>query len=91
MVRPYGKVVVLSIMVNFCVTVGCSNRIGRDKSKSFFRLPKIITHQGEETKTLSEERRNTWLARISRADLSMEKQKNTRMCSDQNNSIAEAQ
>ena len=69
-------------MVNFCVTVGCSNRIGRDKSKSFFRLPKVITHQGEETKALSEERRNTWLARISRVELSTEKQKNTRVCSD---------
>ena len=54
---------------------------GRDKGKSFFRLPKVITHQSEETKTLSEERRNTWLARISRADLSTEKQKNTKMCS----------
>jgi len=75
-------VVVLFIMVNFCAIVGCSNRIGRDKGKSFFRLPKVITHQGEETKKLSEERRNTWLARISRADLSTEKQKNTRVCSD---------
>ena len=69
-------------MGNFCVIDGCSNRIGRDKGKSFFRLPKVITHQSEETKTLSEEQRNTWLARISRADLSTEKQKNTRMCSD---------
>ena len=69
-------------MVSFCAIVGCSKRIGRDKGISFFRLPKVITHQGEEAKALSEERRNTWLARISRADLSMEKQKNTRVCSD---------
>ena len=69
-------------MVNFCAIVGCSNRIGRDKGKSFFRLRKVITHQGEETKALSEESRNTCLARISRADLSKEKQKNTKVCSD---------
>ena len=70
------------MMVDICAIVGCSNRIGKDKGKSFFKLPKVITHQGEETKAFSEERRDILLARISWVDLSTEKQKNTRVCSD---------
>ena len=69
-------------MVNFCDIVGCSNRIGRDKGKSFFRLPKIITHQGKEARSYSEGRRTMWLSRISRADLTEEKMTNIRVCSD---------
>ena len=69
-------------MVNFCAIVGCSNRIGRNKDKSFYRLPKIITHQGNDAKLYSEERRTVWLARISRADITKEKLKNIRVCSD---------
>ena len=42
----------------------------------------MITHQGEKTKVLSDERRNTCLACISRADLSTEKQKNIGISSD---------
>ena len=29
-------------MVNFCAIVGCANRAGRDKDKSFYRLPAIF-------------------------------------------------
>ena len=69
-------------MVNFCAIVGCSNRIGRDKGKSFFLLPKIITHQGKDARSYSKERRTMWPSQISRADLTEEKMKNTRVCSD---------
>ena len=33
-------------MVNFCAVIGCGNRWNRDKGKSFYRLPSIITSQG---------------------------------------------
>ena len=69
-------------MVNFCGMVGCSNRTGRDKSKSFYRLPKVVTHLGSDAQALSEERRAIWLTRISRADLTENKQSNMRICSD---------
>ncbi len=48
-------------MVNFCAMIGCGNRGMRDK-KSFFRLPAVIEKEGDKTRTLSEKRRNCWLA-----------------------------
>ena len=69
-------------MANLCAIAICSNRAGRDNDKSFYRLPKVITHQGEETKPLAEERRKTRLARVSMADLHTEKQTDIRVCSD---------
>ena len=69
-------------MVNFCGMVGCSNRTGRDKNKSFYRLPKVVTHLGSDAQASSEERRAVWLTRISRADLTENKQNNMRICSD---------
>ena len=46
-------------MPAFCAIVNCSNRHGRD-NKSFFRLPKVIEHQGDKTRELSKERRDKW-------------------------------
>jgi len=69
-------------MANFCAIVGCSNRADRDKTKSFYRLPSIISHQGEKTYELSKERRAVWLARIKREDLQPENYPYTRVCSD---------
>ena len=47
---------------NFCTCIGCSNR--GDKDKSFYHLSSVITHQGEQTRQLSEERRRQSLTAI---------------------------
>ena len=51
-------------MVNFCAVYGCSNRSNREKDRSYFRLPAIITRPNDEKQALSKERRATWLAKI---------------------------
>ena len=62
-----------------CAVIGCS---GRDKGKSFYRLPCIIKHQGKETEILSERRRREWLSAIRRKDIKEENYQHTRVCSD---------
>ena len=47
----------------------CHNAAGKDKNYSYFRIPKVVTSQGEKTKKLTKQRRARWLANISRADL----------------------
>ena len=69
-------------MVNFCAIVGCANRAGRDKDKSFYRLPAIIKNQGAQTEQLSERRLRNWLAAIRRKDLKAESYPYIRVCSD---------
>jgi len=49
------------IMALFCAIVGCANRGDRDKEKRFFRLPSVSAHQGDQTRELSERRREAWL------------------------------
>jgi hypothetical protein len=66
-------------MVNFCSVIGCGKRSNRDSGISFYRLPAIITHQGDKTKELSEKRRRLWLARIHRGDF--KPSDHTRVCS----------
>ena len=56
-------------MVNFCAIVGCSNRADKHKGVGFYRLPAIISHQGEQTYELSCKCRDLWLSRIHREDL----------------------
>lgn len=68
-------------MVNYCAVVGCNNTGGRDQV-SFYRLPAEILNQGEKTQKISQERRRTWLSRISRADLTTASLKYLRVCSD---------
>ena len=65
-------------MVNFCAVVGCANRSDREMGLRFFRLPSVITHQGEKTHDLSKKRRDLWLARIHREDVEPEKYPYTR-------------
>ena len=65
-----------------CAVLKCGNRSGRDKGKRFFRLPSMITHQGEKALELSKQRQLQWLARIKRNDLRPEKNPNTQVCSD---------
>ena len=55
-------------MANFCAVFGCGKRGDRDKGTSFYRLPAIITHQGEQTKELSKKRKCEWQAAIKRQD-----------------------
>ena len=68
----------------FLCLVNCRHSWARDKKYSYFRIPKIITHQGEETKRLSGERRQQWLKNTHRAphDLTEEKIELARVCSD---------
>ena len=56
----------------FCAVVNCANRSTRDKEKRFFRLPAVVSHQGEQTLQMSKKRREEWLAKIRRDDLKPE-------------------
>ena len=78
-VRNSSFAILLLNMV-LCSIVGCSNRSGRDKA-SYRRLPAIIYHQGEQMLAISTERRRTWLAAISRADLIEDRLHNVYVCS----------
>ena len=40
-------------MVNFCAVFNCGNRASREKEKSYFRFPGIVSNNGEEGLTLS--------------------------------------
>ena len=51
-----------------CVVVGCSSKNGKDKGLGFFRIPKIITNQGEEQEELTTRRRKEWISAVSRDD-----------------------
>ena len=65
-----------------CAVFKCGNRSGRDKDKRFFRLPRVITHQGAKALDLSRRRQVEWLAKIKRKNLRQEQYFNTRVCSD---------
>ena len=65
-----------------CAMVGCGNRSNRDKGKSFFRLPSVITNQDTETKLLTRRRQKTWFSKIKRADITPKQYYNIRVCSD---------
>ncbi len=66
-------------MVNFCAIVKCSSRSDRDEGISFYRLPAVISHQGERTQELSKKRRDLWLSRIHRDNF--KPSNHTRICS----------
>ena len=51
-----------------CAVVGCSSKSGKHKGLGFFRIPKIITDQGEEPEELTTRRRNEWISAVSRGD-----------------------
>ena len=40
-------------MVNFCAVFNCGNLASREKEKSYFRFPGIVSNNGEEGLTLS--------------------------------------
>ena len=69
-------------MVNFCAVVGCGNRANREKTRSFYRLPAIVTGKGEALRELTERRRRAWLVAINRKDIKESNLQYTRVCSD---------
>ncbi len=64
-----------------CVVVGCSNRSGRNKDISFYKMPKITTSKGSRILELSKKRRARYIAAISRGDLTEKILANDRICS----------
>ena len=60
-------------MVNFCAVMACGNRSDIEKGVRFFRLPSMITHQGEKRHKMSKKWRDLLLVRIHREDLGPEK------------------
>ena len=52
-----------------CGIVGCANRPGIACQYSFFKTPKVILGQGDDTRKLSEERRRLWKAAVRRQDI----------------------
>ena len=68
-------------MVNYCRVLGCHNRSDRETDRQYYRLPEIITREGEKTQHLSTERRRLWLANLNQ-DFTGKNLKNIRVCSD---------
>uniref|UniRef100_T1IH87 THAP-type domain-containing protein n=1 Tax=Strigamia maritima TaxID=126957 RepID=T1IH87_STRMM len=66
--------------MSFCCILDCSNRKTRELTKSFYRLPAIITKQGAEIEKISRRRRQQWISNISRDDLKCIS--SWRVCSD---------
>ena len=67
-----------------CLVVNCGNKTGK-KSKTelgikFYRVPAVITDEGELIEKLTAERRRKWISAISR-DLTEKKLSNDRVCS----------
>ncbi|XP_064618204.1 uncharacterized protein LOC135482250 isoform X2 [Liolophura sinensis] len=65
-----------------CVIKHCTHTSGKDSGKSFYRLPSVITRQGERTEYLSRKRRNAWLGNIGRPELKERTYVYIRVCSD---------
>ncbi len=68
-----------------CLIVGCGNKTGKEqrsaKEKRFFRVPRVITHQGEYTEEMTAVRRRKWISAISRDDLTDSILATDRVCS----------
>ena len=47
-----------------CVVVGCSSKSGKHKDVKLFRIPKVITNQGEEQEKLTTRRRNERISTV---------------------------
>ena len=68
-----------------CLIVGCGNKTGKRRAGKertrFFRVPRVVTNQGEFIEELTSERRRRWISAISRDDLTEGKRENDRVCS----------
>ena len=51
-----------------CIVWGCASKSGKHKGLGFYRIPKIITDQGEEYKELTRKRREGCISAVSRGD-----------------------
>ena len=51
-----------------CIVRGCGSKNGKHKGLGFFRIPKIITDQGEEYEELTRKRRERWISALSCGD-----------------------
>ena len=65
-----------------CLIVDCSRRSDRSSEVKprFFRVPMVVKNQGEEWEKLTQERRDRWIAAISRSDLTENILQNDRVC-----------
>ena len=68
-------------MPDVCSVYECSNRSNRESEKSYFRVPKIITHKGKKCREFTERRRLKWLANLKLCSKGIESP-NARVCSD---------
>ena len=68
-----------------CLMVNCGNKTGKksntEQGIKFYRVPAVITDEGELTEKLTAERRRKWISAISREDLTEKKLSNDRVCS----------
>ena len=69
------------VMVKSCCVLSRSQKSSSDKSVSFYKVPSIIKHQGEQTQNISQERREKWLVNIKRDAVSNGDIKNPYVCS----------
>ena len=68
-----------------CLIVGCGNKTGKargDKETKFFRVPRVLTNQGDFMEELTVTRRRRWISAISRDDLTDAKLENDRVCNN---------
>lgn len=64
-----------------CIVFNCSSNSARNKGVGFYRVPALVTKEGEEAEKLSKERREQWILAISRDDLQWKDVlKNERVC-----------
>ena len=64
-----------------CIMVDCFHNSGKTKGIGFYRIPVVVTNQGEKAEELSRERRERWIAAISRDDItSKDVLSNERVC-----------
>ena len=63
-----------------CLFVDCHKRTDRDLDCTFYRVPKVITNQGQEEEERSRERRERWIAAINRKGLDEKKIDDGRVC-----------
>ena len=64
----------------YCCIYGCKN-CSQNYDKSFHRIPKVISHHGEQTESISKERREKWFTIINRKDMKKDSD-NYRVCAE---------
>lgn len=70
----------MHVKMVLCLIFGCGTKSGHDKGVSFYRVPTVVTNQGEQAEVLSKERRMRWIRAISRDDLTADVLNFNRVC-----------